>query len=182
MKKIMSILISYICFAGLFSCKKNVQDPLTDYSTYGIFKEIYPLKDSITVDLKPGDSTFIETNKGKIGVYIKGIAVLCYKGSINNSCPDGGLNTVFYLRLNNEISNFSFLLDDFPKNSFQEQYPLKSCQLFLPPNEYGNTKTVGSMNIQLRNVYPNPTSKTEYDKLIQTNGFHTTLTFQKICR
>ncbi len=179
--KTMSIMIIGIFIVFQLSCKKN-ESPLDAYSEYGIFKGIYPLQDSVTISLKSGDSTAIETNMGKVWIKIEAIGVLCYKGSINNSCPDGGISTRFNLRLNTENRTFSFLLDDYPKDNFQTQYPLISCQAFLSPNVYGTTKTVGRMNIQLRNIYPNPVSKIEYDKLVQSNGFHTTLTFQKICR
>ena len=182
MKNTIYIIIVSIFYVGFYSCKKSIEDPLSDYSEYGIFKDIYPLQDSVTVDLKPGDSTFVETNKGKMWINVQNIGVLCHRGSTNISCPDAGISTQFYLRLNNETYSFYFALDDFPKENYQTRYPLITCKTFLLPDVYGKLKTVGTMNIQLRNIYPNPISKDEYDKLVQSNGFHATLTFQKICR
>ena len=178
MKNIIIFTILTLCF----SCK--TEDPLSAYSSYGVFKDIYPLKDSVTVDLRTNDSLSVETNKGIVWVKVIGISVICYKGIKSISCPDAGIGTAFQLRFNNEIQRFYYGLDDYT-SSYQDRYPLRSCINSSPIVTDNSTHlrliTIGNMNIQFRNIYPSPASDTEHKNLLATNGYHVTLTFQKRC-
>ncbi len=182
MKQTLYFVTIFLFLSGIFSCKKVEDDPLAEYAKYGIFKEIYPLQDSVNVDLRQGDSTSIETNKGKMWVRIKNIDVICFKGSNNNSCPDAGIAVLFNLQINGKNQEFIFGLDDYPKDNSRIKYILGKCNETLPVDSYGVLKTVGNMNIEWRNIYPNPSTEMEHKVLKATNGYHTTITFQKICR
>ena len=184
MKKIIYFLTAFICFMSFITCKKKpieVVDPLAEYAKFGVFKDIFPLKDTINVDLRQGDSTFIETNMGKMWIKITYMYVGCYKGAINGSCPDGGIAEHFKLRLekSNENLKSTFGLDAFPENNATIKRYLHPCNVFFNSD---NIKVFGNMQVQFRNIYPNPVSVAEYDNVIANNGFHTTLTIQKVCR
>lgn len=185
MKNTIYIIIIFVFFAGFYSCKKSIEDPLDGYSEYGIFKDIYPLQDSVTVDLKPGDSTFIETNKGKIWITVNYISVACYK-SIDPTigCTDLGNAVVYSIRSNNDILEIKYIQEGFPIDSPKSKLALGFCFYVSKVNDrYIPRFTLGKSNILFRGIYPYPQNKKEYEDYNTDNGkkLHLILTFQKIC-
>lgn len=180
MKKLLFISLISSSLVVISSCKKT-EDPAKNYSSYGVFKNICPLKDSVTIDLKTGDSLSIETNKGIVWVKMQNVFVRCYRGIKDIDCPDFGIGTTFQLRFNNEIQKFHYSFDDYTRSNYQDRYPLLNCKTFLPIGVDSHLITVGKMNIQFRNIYPNPSSDAEHNNLKATSGYHVTLTFQKRC-
>ena len=117
MKKIFYILSTIVIFTNLDSCKKAI-DPTDDYSEYGIFKDIYPLQDSTTVDLSQGDSTYIETNMGKMWVKVQYINIACYKNiDPPTGCTDLGNTVLYSIRNKNDVLAIKYTQEGFPIDS-----------------------------------------------------------------
>lgn len=177
------IIHSLIIFIiGTIACKNN--DPLDEYSQYGYFKDVVILNDSITVDLRKGDSIAVETNKGKMWVKLTHIFVNCYKGSNNVSCPDFGMGANFDLSIGVENLKLFYSLDSYPSNNVGIKPNIRNCKdVYLADlnDSYSVFRTIGKINIQFRNIYPNPATKNEHEILLANNGYHATLTFIKRC-
>lgn len=181
MKNIIT-LSGIILIIGAIACRKD--NPLDEYSQYGYFKDAVILNDSITVDLKKGDSLAIETNKGKMWVKLTHLFVNCYKGSNNVSCPDFGMGANFDLRIGSENLKLLYSLDSYPSNNVNIKPNIRNCEdiyLTLLNDSYNVFRTLGKMSIQFRNIYPNPVTKNEHEMLLANNGYHATLTFIKRC-
>lgn len=181
--------VKFLLLLGLFTvititCQKGEKiDPIADYVMFGKLKDVFPLKDSITVDLKVGDSISIATNKEAVWVKADYIFVRCYRGIKDIGCPDFGIGTVLKVRVGSEMYKITFNgLDEYTSVSASDQYRLFECGQFKPADyNYGVLRTVGMMNVQFRNIYPNPSNEVERKFLSDTNGFHTRVTFQKRC-
>lgn len=179
-------LFSIIFFSIVFfSCKKTIEDPLSAYSAYGIFKKIYLLQDSVTVDLSLGDSTFIETNKGKMWIKVLFLSVSCYKSiDATVGCTDLGNIIVYSIKNGNEKLEVKYIQEGFPVDSPLNKLPLTPCFFFTPINDrYIPKFTLGRANIVFRGIYPYPQTKKEQEEYNANNGkkLHVILTFQKIC-
>ena len=176
------LFLGIIFISGVIACKKD--DPLDEYSQYGSFKDTVILNDSITVNLRKGESIAIETNKGKMLIKVTHLFVNCYKGSNNISCPDFGMGANFDLSIGVENLKLIYSLDSYPSNNVSIKPNIRNCKdVYLTSlnDSYSVFRTIGKMNIQFRNIYPNPATKNEHEILLANNEYHTTLTFIKRC-
>jgi hypothetical protein len=181
MKKVVYILVIIVFLTAIYSCKKN-DDPLAEYAQYGVLREAYPLKDTISVNLRKGDSTAIETNLGKMWLKISDLYVSCYKGKNDGTCPDIPISLNCNLRLEKYKDSGIVIylgIQAFPRENENDRFIFNPCD--FKGLSFDVLGVLGSMNIQMRTIYPNPASKAEYDKLVANNGFRTIVTFQKRC-
>ncbi len=198
------LVIIVVLMIFQLSCKKN-EDPLNLYTKFSSFKNVYPLQDSLTIDLKQGDSILIETNLGNL--FIKNNYTFNECSEQDKESCDIGATTLLIFSLKSEkmyiLNSIESGVSFNPVQSVR-LYPCNPQRIpdgpfeYLAPDKdivfegvnnstikvfYSNAYySIGNMTIQFRRIYPLSKNLADSKILSKSKLYHAVFTIQKTCR